>query len=160
MEIQNQIWCYTLKNRALSIYLDYLEFDHMKLSATATTSENSFQTPVSAGYFEYLVDEPSSKGGDDKGMTPRQMLCASLASCTTITLRMYLNHKGWDLGDITAEVDLVDEDKKTIITTTLSFSKPPTEEQKPRLILIADKCPVHKLLTPGASAMITRIKED
>ena len=54
---------------------------------------------------EVAADEPADSGGDDLGPSPQELLAASLASCTAITIEMYATRKGWDIGDIEVEVD-------------------------------------------------------
>ena len=96
-----------------------------------------------------ISDEPIDKGGEDLGFSPKELLTASLAACTTITLRMYANHKQWDLQEVNIEVEMErDEDNnKTIITRKIKFTGNLDDEQRKRLITIANSCPVHKILT-------------
>ena len=51
------------------------------------------------------ADEPKDEGGEDAGPSPQELLAASLASCTAITMEMYAQRKGWDIGDVTVDVD-------------------------------------------------------
>ena len=96
-----------------------------------------------------ISDEPLDKGGKDLGFSPKELLTASLAACTTITLRMYANHKQWDLQEVNIAVEMErDEDNnKTIITRKIEFIGNLDDEQRKRLITIANSCPVHKILT-------------
>ncbi|MBP9689793.1 MAG: OsmC family protein [Bacteroidia bacterium] len=96
-----------------------------------------------------LADEPMALGGLDLGLNPKELLVASLASCTLITLRMYTNHKKWDLKEVDINVTLhVDEvTNETIINRKLTFIGNLDDTQKQRLLAVANACPVHKILS-------------
>lgn len=96
-----------------------------------------------------LMDEPESVGGKNLGPDPFSIFLASLASCTLSTLRMYIDRKGWDIPEIKISLNLSQETEpalKTIIFETITFSEGVSEEQKEHLLLIAEKCPISKLL--------------
>jgi putative redox protein len=96
-----------------------------------------------------LMDEPESIGGNDLGPDPYSTFLASLAGCTLSTLRMYIDRKGWDIPEITISLNFAQENNpelETTISRVVSFSKEISEEQKGRLLLIAEKCPISKLL--------------
>ena len=96
-----------------------------------------------------LMDEPESLGGNDLGPDPFSTFLASLAGCTLSTLRMYIDRKGWDIPEIRISLNMAQENNLDLVTTiskTISFSGNVTDEQKERLLIIADKCPISKLL--------------
>jgi putative redox protein len=96
-----------------------------------------------------LMDEPENLGGNDLGPDPFSTFLASLAGCTLSTLRMYIDRKGWDIPEIKISLNLyqqTNEELETTITRTVSFSGNASTEQKERLLVIADKCPISKLL--------------
>jgi len=96
-----------------------------------------------------VMDEPENLGGKDLGPDPFSTFLASLAGCTLSTLRMYIDRKGWDIPEITIALNLAQETEpvlKTTIFETITFSEDVIEEQKERLLLIAEKCPISKLL--------------
>lgn len=98
---------------------------------------------------QLIMDEPESNGGKDLGPDPFSALLASLAGCTLATLRMYIDRKGWDIPEINISVNATQEldgEFETIFSRQISFSTNITTEQKERLLLIADKCPVSKIL--------------
>ena len=98
---------------------------------------------------EFVMDEPENVGGNDSGPDPYSTLLASLAGCTLSTLRMYIDRKGWDIPEIKISLNLAQEnnpDLETIITRKISFSSEVDEETKNRLLVIAEKCPVSKIL--------------
>ncbi len=100
------------------------------------------------------MDEPVSSGGQDLGPDPHSTLLAALAGCTLSTLRMYIDRKGWDIPEIRVALNLSQEKEGTFMTAIkrdIRFSGAATEEQKERLLSIADKCPISKLLTHQVS---------
>lgn len=87
-------------------------------------------------------------GGDDEGPNPHELLEAALAACTIITVQMYANRKKMDLQSTEAIVKIIKEEPgQTEISRELTFVGNLTEEEKKRLHEIADKCPVHKILS-------------
>lgn len=96
-----------------------------------------------------IADEPLENGGQDLGFSPKELLAASLAACTSATLRMYADRKGWDLQEVKLEIDLERDEpgNKTIIKRNLELFGNLDEKQRERLLLVANSCPVHKILT-------------
>jgi putative redox protein len=97
---------------------------------------------------ELTADEPKDTGGDNSGPSPQELLAASLASCTAVTMEMYAARKGWDVGEITVNVDYepAHRGSPTRFEMTVSLSKEIPEEQRERLMQIAARCPVHRTL--------------
>jgi len=98
---------------------------------------------------ELLMDEPESVGGKDLGPDPFSTLLAALAGCTLSTLRMYIDRKGWDIPEINISLNLAQENTtelETLISRTITFSTSIPDDQKERLLIIAEKCPISKLL--------------
>ena len=96
-----------------------------------------------------LMDEPEKVGGNDLGPDPYSTLLASLAGCTLSTLRMYIDRKGWEIPEIAIALNMTQETKgelETTISRNITFPTPISEEQRERLLLIAEKCPVSKIL--------------
>lgn len=108
---------------------------------------------------QLIMDEPEINGGKDLGPDPYSALLASLAGCTLATLRMYIDRKGWDIPEINVAVNAEQEsdgELETIFSRHITFSNEITVEQKERLLLIANKCPVSKLLK-GKIVMKTQL---
>ena len=93
------------------------------------------------------VDEPRDAGGTDSGPAPTRLVAASLASCVAVTVEMYAERKGWEVGNIEVDVD-VEYDGVAPLSFAISLRLPAgiTDEQRERLLAIAAKCPVHKVL--------------
>jgi putative redox protein len=99
---------------------------------------------------KFFSDEPPSIGGEDTGPDPYTLVLSSLASCKLITLRMYIDRKGWKIDQIAISVNLYQETKNELTTTIIDcdilFPGPVSEEQKLRLLEIAKNCPVSKIM--------------
>jgi len=93
-------------------------------------------------------DEPREHGGDDAAPSPQELLAASLASCTAVTMEMYAARKGWDIGDVEVQCEYQPAERgcPTKFTLTLRLPSDLTDEQAQRLRVIATKCPVHRTL--------------
>ena len=119
------------------------------MRATARrTAGNQFIHQVDVRQHQLVVDEPIDHGGDDEGPSPQELLAASLASCTAITIEMYARRKGWDIGPIEVQCEYSPAERGCPTKFRLDFRLPSncTEEQIERLRVIAAKCPVHRTL--------------
>ena len=116
----------------------------MKVSAHR---RKGYAHSLTAGHHTLIADEPEDKGGADTGPEPSQLLALSLASCTAITLEMYADRKGWDVGDLTVDVDYEVEPKGTSrFDVVIRIPAELSEEQTGQLKVVAAKCPVHRVL--------------
>ncbi len=107
------------------------------------------------GGHSLLVDEPAAVGGTDSGPSPTRLLAASLASCTAITVEMYADHKGWDVGPIEVDVDVAyDGHMPSSFSVALKLPRELSDDQRRRLLTIAAKCPVHKILVGAATVTV------
>lgn len=96
-----------------------------------------------------IGDEPEIIGGKDLGPDPYTLLLSSLASCTLSTLRMYIDRKGWKISKISISVNMSQSNANGLTTKferQISFTETVTDEIKERLLIIAKKCPVSKIL--------------
>jgi putative redox protein len=118
------------------------------MKATARREDGTLQHAVEMRGHTLLADEPKDEGGDDAGPSPQELLAASLASCTAITMEMYAKRKGWDVGDVAVHVDYepAQRGSPTRFRMTVDFPKEVPEEQRERLMQIGAKCPVHRVL--------------
>jgi putative redox protein len=118
------------------------------------TGHGGLQILITAGPARFIADEPVSLGGLDLGPTPHDLVGAGLAACTTQTLRLYAKRKGWALGAVEVRVSHrrdITQKPVDIFDRTITLGGPLDEEQRQRLLEIAELCPVHKLLSGGAT---------
>ncbi len=118
------------------------------MKATARRDGGSFRHTVQVRDHQVTVDEPLNVGGDDAGPDPQELLAASLASCTAITMEMYAARKGWDIGHVEVAVEYSPAERGCPTKFQLIMRLPDDlpEEQVERLKVIAAKCPVHRAL--------------
>jgi putative redox protein len=116
----------------------------------AMNTANVYTTQISINEHEFIADEPVEIGGTNLGPSPENYLCAALASCTAITLRMYAQRKNWMIKDIGVDVEFIKANKsssgKNTFNCTITVTGDLNEEQNKRLLEIANACPVHRLL--------------
>lgn len=109
-----------------------------------------YQCTISWRNGRFIADEPVKSGGQDLGPDPFTLLLSSLASCTLVTLRMYIERKGWTIDNIEIDANMYQTKEGDKLTTTINrdikFLSEITEEQKKRLLQIAAACPVSKIL--------------
>jgi len=118
-----------------------------------------FVSTIDAGRHRLIADEPTRVGGKDAGPSPYELLLAALGSCTTMTLGLYARRKGWALEDVRVHLrhskvhadDCATCDSKPVlldrIEREIELVGVLTDEQRARLLEIAEKCPVHRTLT-------------
>jgi putative redox protein len=94
------------------------------------------------------ADEPKDHGGDDSGPSPQELLAASLASCTAVTMEMYAKRKGWDVAGMTVDCEYTPAERGSPTRFNLVMKMPAhlSDDQVERLQVIAAKCPVHRTL--------------
>lgn len=98
---------------------------------------------------ELIADEPTDKGGQDAGLSPGELMAASLGACSCITMRMYADRKEWamDSVSITVNYERNDEMRTTHFTKEITIVGDLDEEQRKRLIHISSRCPIHLMLS-------------
>lgn len=94
-----------------------------------------------------MADEPKEKGGNDKGFSPKEILASALAACTSATVRIYCDRKEWSLKNVHIDIELIEEEGKTIFKRQLRFEGNLDDSQRQRLLNVANACPIHKILT-------------
>ncbi|PWT72247.1 MAG: hypothetical protein C5B59_16210 [Bacteroidetes bacterium] len=112
---------------------------------------------------KFISDEPPSLGGEDAGPDPYTLLLSSLASCKLITLRMYIDRKGWEVDKIAISANLYQEAKDELTTTIIDcdilFLSPVNEEQKLKLMEIAKNCPISKVIQGDLKVRVFAFRE-
>ncbi len=139
------------------------------MAATSThvtvseTGAGKFAQRVEAGRHVLAADEPAEVGGTDSGLSPIQFMLASLGSCTSMTLRVYAAHKNWALGAVRVEVSHERVKGETgapydRFDRVIHVEGALTEEERAKLVEIAGKCPMHKLLMASDKVIATRVQ--
>lgn len=121
----------------------------MSTGVKAKIGKENYRTVVVSDSHNFVIDEPMSAGGKDLGPNPGELLSASLATCSTATVKMYANRKGWDIDEIIIKVDFKRNLKldTTTFTKNIKITGNLTDEQIEKLHEIAGRCPIHKILT-------------
>ena len=96
-----------------------------------------------------IADEPIANGGKDAGFSPKELLISALAACTSATIRMYADHKGWEVDEIKVDIELDRDEKenKTSVSRKITLYGKLDEAQRARIVAIANNCPLHKILS-------------
>lgn len=108
---------------------------------------NKLTADILAGSHHITSDVAEALGGSGSALDPHELLEAALAACTTITLQMYANRQGWNLESADVKIVIDKEGSETHLQREIALRGGLTPEQIQRLLEIAEKCPIHKLLT-------------
>ena len=133
------------------------------MAEVIVSSIDHLKQQITAGRHTLVADEPREAGGSDEGPDPYSYLLAALGACTSMTLELYARRKKWPLEKV--QVSLVhsrvhaqdcadcETQKRSLdrIERFISVTGPLSEDQKARLLQIAEHCPVHKTLTAGVT---------
>lgn len=119
-----------------------------RMKASARRDGRTLRHTVTVRDHQLTADEPPDVGGEDTGPDPQELLAASLASCTAITMEMYAERKGWDIGHVEVDVEYSPAERgcPTKFQLVMRFPEELPEDQVERLRVIAAKCPVHRAL--------------
>lgn len=119
-----------------------------------------YRTEITSASGNILIaDEPQQMGGKNLGLNPTELLASSLASCTVITLRMYINRKQWNVSEINVKIDFERDSERNVslFTRKIEVIGEVDETQRQRLETIANSCPIHKVLTHSIEIKTTLI---
>jgi putative redox protein len=118
------------------------------MRAIARRENGTLKHEVEIRHHNLVSDEPEATGGEDSGPSPQELLAASLASCSAVTMEMYAQRKGWDIGEVVVDVDYEPSQRgsPTKFAMTVRLPKELSEDQRERLMQIVAKCPVHRTL--------------
>ena len=132
-----------------------------KCTATAAAEDPNYRQSLHCGRHEMLADERPVRGGTDAGPMPFEYLLAGLSACTSITLRMYAERKGWNIGGVTVSVALhQSKEGMRSIERRVTLSAALSEEQRAKLAEICAKTPVTLVVKSGISLRTTLASED
>lgn len=132
-------------------------------TTTVEIGPTGFKSTITVGHHDLVSDEPESVGGTDLGPSPYEFLASGLGACTVMTVRMYANIKKWELTGMTVNVTHRKEEsedgksKVDVFSREIKFFGDFDEKQHERMLIIADKCPVHKTLSASATIETTHI---
>lgn len=127
-------------------------------SVVVSGPATGFRTDVEVGGHHLVVDEPVAVGGTDAGPTPYEMLLAGLGACTAMTLRLYADRRKWPLERARIKLqhrkvhvqDCIDcvtrPAKMDVVDRVITLEGALSEEQRAKLLEIAERCPVHQTL--------------
>ena len=118
------------------------------MRAVARRENGAFRHEIKVRDHTLTSDEDEEDGGDDAGPSPLELLAASLASCSAVTMEMYAERKGWDIGEVVVDVDYepAQRGSPTRFRINVQLPKELPEDQRTRLMQIVAKCPVHRTL--------------
>jgi putative redox protein len=118
------------------------------MRAIARRENGTLKHDVKIREHRLMADEPEESGGEDAGPSPQELLAASLASCSAITMEMYAQRKGWEIGEVVVDVDYepAQRGSPTKFSMSVKLPKELPEDQRERLLQIVAKCPVHRTL--------------
>lgn len=125
----------------------------------ASIGTQHYETSLSSATNTYVADEPLSVGGGDKGFSPSELLASALATCTCVTLRMYADRKGWPLAGVQVKIEFTRDAALNVsnITRDISLEGELSDEQRARLLSIANACFIHKTLSNPINIVTTII---
>ena len=144
-----------------SKYLDIREEAPLKAAqgeVVVKQADGKFAQRIAAGPHAMRADEPKAYGGDESGPTPYDLVLAGLGACTSMTIKMYADRKGWQVDDVevklthekmhasACETCETEDGKIDHIHRSIHIEGDLSEEQRKSLLIIADKCPVHRTL--------------
>jgi putative redox protein len=124
------------------------------------TGAGQFQVQVSVHGTHFVADEPVDVGGLGTGPSPYELVAAGLGACTSMTLRLYADRKGWPLERVRVAVrhdKIAGQTPPDTFDRRIGLEGPLDAEQTARLLAIADKCPVHRTLEGGARVSTGRL---
>lgn len=124
---------------------------------SAKVSSAKYRTELNNGRHQFFADEPAEIGGTDSAPSPDELLEAALASCSSITIKMYAERKGWLLTEGEVTVTLARMNGKTTMNREIALQGELSQEQKERLLQIAKLCPVSKTLS-GEIEILSTLK--
>lgn len=130
----------------------------------SSTAEKGMRHEINAGQHNWIADAGKEIGGEESGPNPHEMMLAALGSCTSMTLKLFAQRRGWKLDEVRVKLneETIDDPnnagkKISKITREIEVKGELNKEQLDTLKSIADKCPIHKLLTESKQ-IITQLE--
>jgi putative redox protein len=110
------------------------------------TGAGKFGQVVEVGPHRLVADERVESGGEDTGPEPHDFLLVALGCCTSMTVKMYADRKGWPLREVEVELSQKKEGEVHVMARRIRLVGDLSEEQRGKILEIANKCPVHRTL--------------
>lgn len=155
-------------SRYVDLYEGPADIDELREGdrAVTRTVEGTFHTDIAVRQHILVADEPASVGGEDAGPTPYDYIVAGLGACTSMTLQMYAGRKEWPLEEARVSLkhrrihandcdDCEADQRLDVVDREIELVGPLSDEQRARLMEIADRCPVHRTLEAGVRVETT-----
>ncbi|GBF38485.1 OsmC family protein [Leptospira johnsonii] len=117
------------------------------IEVTVLSTPENYKTILRSKNHELIADESKEDGGGDLGPSPHEYLLLSLGACTDITVRMYAQRKKMDLKEVKVELKLTRWTDHTEIQRIVKLEGNLSEQERERLLQVANACPVHKTLS-------------
>ena len=119
------------------------------VTINAHIGKDTYKTLLRTSVNELVADEPLSDGGKEEGFSPSELLSSALGACTCITLRMYADRKKFPLDSIDVVVTLEKNpnSETTLMGREITLHGDLSEDERSRLLQIANLCPIHKILS-------------
>ncbi len=117
---------------------------------------------VHVRHHSFAIDEPPSNGGEDEGITPHDVYDSAIGACKAMTVLWYAQRKQIPVDDIRATVERDDSEERQgtyRLRVTLSLTGPLSDAQRAELLAVANKCPVHKLMTVATTEVHTELSQ-
>ncbi|QBQ41398.1 OsmC family protein [Sphingobacterium psychroaquaticum] len=122
----------------------------MERNVSVKIGKDRYKTEVQIAQHHIIADEPKEVGGTDFGPSPKELFLSSLGTCKVMTVRMYADRKGWPLDGVEIELSLSTQKAElqntTFVHCRINLLGDLDDMQRQRLLAIADKCPIHKIL--------------
>jgi uncharacterized OsmC-like protein len=139
---------------------------HMAKVEVKSSSKDSYKQEINTGKHHIAADAPKAFGGEEAAPDPHELLLAALGACSSITMQMYAKRKGWPLSGVDIQLSESKQDdtqnpgqSMALISKNIKVSGELTAEQVTELKTIADKCPIHKLIS-GSKEINTTISKN
>ena len=130
------------------------------MSDVIVRSQHGLTTSIEIGAHRLVADEPEASGGADLGPNPYELLLSALGACTAMTVQLYAQRKGWALGAVHVSVTHArhaSEIPADRFDRRIEFAGDLDDAQRARLLEIAEKCPVHRMLVAGTAIVTTAV---
>ena len=133
--------------------------DHVTKASVREAGTDKFYNAVETEGHSFVMDEPVFMGGTDQGPNPFALVASALGACTNMTLRMYADMKQLSLDEVDTDVTHTPSKDGHQFERVITLNGQLTATERARLLEIANKCPVHKLLVSGVTVN-SRLNED